>query len=184
MEVLCLFLLQIALVLIFSGFANASEVCVYGDRYKICDHGCCSSDCCMSPYQIAGIVFGAIAFICLIAAVVLYCVKRQKRKGRVISNGTPRVMMVNGYSQPMAFTTTQPFAPGYASSYGHPGIPPPYSANATMPPNYSYGGFPAQPPPPAYSQTDSAKNPFAIAAAQAAASPQAHGSGASNPGTT
>ncbi|GFS19694.1 hypothetical protein ElyMa_003295600 [Elysia marginata] len=120
----------------------------------------------------AGIVFGVIAFMCIIAAIVLYCVKRHKRKGRVISTATPRVMMVNGYHQPIAYQTTQPFAPGYASSYGHPGIPPPYGATSfpagPPPPQFSsYGGFPTAQPPP-YSQGDAAKNPFSVAAAQAA----------------
>lgn len=178
MDPYLLFSLRAALVFLLAGVVSASEVCVYDGRYKICDHGCCGSDCCMSPYHIAGIVFGTIAFICIVAAIVLYCVKRHKRKGRVVNTATPRVMMVNGYHQPIAYQTTQPFAPGYASSYGHPGVPPPYGASSFPPappaPQFSsYGGFPAAHPPP-YSQGDAAKNPYSVAAAQAAIASNTH----------
>ncbi|KAK3691039.1 hypothetical protein RRG08_049344 [Elysia crispata] len=180
MEACLLSPLWVVLIAILAAVVvSASEVCIYDGRYKICDHGCCGSDCCMSPYHIAGIVFGVIAFICIIAAIVLYCVKKHKRKGRVISSATPRVMMVNGYHQPIAYQTTQPFAPGYASSYGHPGIPPPYGAGpypGAPPPQYSYGGFPTAPPP-SYGNSDAGKNPFSIAAVQAASRTQYDGIG-------
>ncbi|CAL1533339.1 unnamed protein product [Lymnaea stagnalis] len=160
-----------------------SDYCVKDDEsVEYCKWSCCGSEynrsCCMSPYVIAGIVFGCIAGVCTIAVVIFCFCQYKKQRGQVInypqsqkvvvlSSGNVQQQQHNGYA------TTNSF-PGYNTQYN--ATPPtPYTHQANYPPPPAP---PAPPVPPAYTAAPSPplaftynaapSNPFAVAANQAA----------------
>ncbi|XP_055882012.1 cysteine and tyrosine-rich protein 1-like isoform X2 [Biomphalaria glabrata] len=128
----------------------------------------------MSPYTIAGIVFGVIAFICTIVAIVFCICQYKKQKSQVVAQ---RIFVVNGHnSQATGYSPAYPLSPGYSPHYGMYNVPPPsynsfnsHSKQPVAPPPYNHPASTAPlPPPPAYSPPP--QNPFAKAAAEANAS--------------
>ncbi|XP_041348288.1 cysteine and tyrosine-rich protein 1-like [Gigantopelta aegis] len=110
-----------------------------GGRTRVCEYECCDTSCCaiwskrthMGEWAIAGIVFGVLAALSVVAGIIRTCCVHSNRANRVIQvQAQPDVSVITSSQQ------QQPQQSGYGMQYPHQAYPPGpgMSADTKFPP--------------------------------------------------